>query len=457
MDGEKDKPKVILKKFENYLRPRKNKRVARHRLKTRKLLAGESFDMFMKDIRILVMDCDYENPDDILIDIIIDNHHDEKVQERLLNIGEDKLTLAKAIEICQQRELSLRQMKIVRDEDAAAISSLTQKTHKPRQTRQKPGALRNTPQAGTRPKDKQGQGAEGRPSASKSTYNCKPCNKCGKDQTHKWNRGVCPAIGSTCAYCKEPDHWLAMCWKRPQVATLEVTDDEESEILSIHTMTNISMVGSGNDIWVQHLDVLNKQLLFRIDTGSKCNMPTMNTYQNLPHMGELRKSHTVLRTYSNHKLRPVAVADLSISHIDNVVTSSFEIVDVDQENVLSGDTAIALGLITRVASLDNEQTTSSENVTHDANSKILHEYPELEHTTGTLPGTYKIKLQPDVQGVVHAARRQPAALKSRIISKLHEMEKDEYIVKVEQPTEWVSSMVATVRNDKYGFASTRPI
>ena len=48
------------------------------------------------------------------------------------------------------------------------------------------------------------------------------------------------------------------------MATLEVTDDEESEILSIHTMTNISMVGSGNDIWVQHLDALNKQLLFRI-------------------------------------------------------------------------------------------------------------------------------------------------------------------------------------------------
>ena len=47
-DGEKDQPKVILQIFENYLKPRKNKRVVRHKLKNRKLLAGESFDMSMK-------------------------------------------------------------------------------------------------------------------------------------------------------------------------------------------------------------------------------------------------------------------------------------------------------------------------------------------------------------------------------------------------------------------------
>lgn len=45
-------------------------------------------------------------------------------------------------------------------------------------------------------------------------------------------------------------------------------------------------------------------------------------------------------------------------------------------------------------------------------------------------------------------RRQPAALKGQIVQKLHEMEENGYVKKVEQPTEWVSSMVAVSRGDK---------
>ena len=54
----------------------------------------------------------------------------------------------------------------------------------------------------------------------------------------------------------------------------------------------------------------------------------------------------------------------------------------------------------------------------------------------------------NAKGVVHAARRQPAHLKSRIIEKLDEIVENKYIEKVEQPTEWVSSMVAALRKDK---------
>ena len=53
-----------------------------------------------------------------------------------------------------------------------------------------------------------------------------------------------------------------------------------------------------------------------------------------------------------------------------------------------------------------------------------------------------------MKGVVHAARHQPAALKAKIVDKLNEMTDSGYIARVDQPTEWVSSMVAVVRNDK---------
>ena len=50
--------------------------------------------------------------------------------------------------------------------------------------------------------------------------------------------------------------------------------------------------------------------------------------------------------------------------------------------------------------------------------------------------------------MVHAARRLPVALKERAINKLHEMEANGYIVKVTEPTEWVSSMVVSIQGDK---------
>ena len=75
------------------------------------------------------MDCEYTDPDDILIDSIIDGVHAKKLQERLLDRGEE-LTLAKTIEIGQQYEMSQKQVRVVRDEEPP-ILALDPKKPKP--------------------------------------------------------------------------------------------------------------------------------------------------------------------------------------------------------------------------------------------------------------------------------------------------------------------------------------
>lgn len=70
-DGERANATIVLDKFANYIRPRKNKRIARHRFKQRKQSATESFDHFLKDLRLLLMDCEYADLDDMLIDAIV--------------------------------------------------------------------------------------------------------------------------------------------------------------------------------------------------------------------------------------------------------------------------------------------------------------------------------------------------------------------------------------------------
>ena len=80
----------------------------------------------------------------------------------------------------------------------------------------------------------------------------------------------------------------------------------------------------------------------------------------------------------------------------------------------------------------------------------ISKYPELKLTTGTLPGseTYSLKIDRTVPPVVHGPRRQPRPLVSKVIAKLHEMEKSGHIRKVTQSTDWVISMVTMDKNDK---------
>ena len=86
-------------------------------------------------------------------------------------------------------------------------------------------------------------------------------------------------------------------------------------------------------------------------------------------------------------------------------------------------------------------------IDHDL-KEFLVQHPDLESSTGLMPGTYSIKINPTVKPVVHGPRRQPAALLPKITTKLKEMEREGHLAKVKQPTDWVSSMVVARKGDK---------
>lgn len=442
-EGEKDDPQKVLDKFESYTRPRKNKRIARHKLRQRKQKQSESFDNFVKDLRLILLDCEYSNPDDILIDAIIEGVYEKKLQEKLLYQGEE-LTLAKALTIGQQYELAQKQIKIVRDENSAvaAVHGVDSDNYREKQQFK-------------HKQSKKGKASSPNKKEKGPTTHGGRCNRCGKDPQHLWNKGKCPAVGSTCSYCKKPNHWLAVCQRRRKLHLVETSSESESDTESLHVVQICSETESDEvllqihtaqtvnakltDKWDVTVKVLQRQVKFRIDTGARCNTLTLADYQTLKHKGELQQSTKILRTYSNHQIKPIAAVDLNIQQDNKAVTTTFQVIDLSQENILSGNTAEQLGLISRINVASNITTDLPEG---------LDEFPDLLNTTGTLPGTYTIKLTPNAKGVVHPARRLPVSLKKQTIEKLSEMEKNGIISKVEQPTEWVSSMVVNIRNNK---------
>ena len=76
-------------------------------------------------------------------------------------------------------------------------------------------------------------------------------------------------------------------------------------------------------------------------------------------------------------------------------------------------------------------------------SNILTEYPEIFHGLGKLKNyKHHIKVNESVSPVVHPPRRVPFAIYDKVKKELKRMESMDVIQKVNEPTEWVSSMWA---------------
>ncbi|CAC5389962.1 unnamed protein product [Mytilus coruscus] len=177
-ENKQDDPDIILGKLETYIRPRTNKRVARFKACQRKQTEGETFENFVKNLRLLLMDRDYGNTEHILIDLIISGVRHSKVQERMLDKDSD-LTIAKAIEIGQQFELSQKQLKMIRGEEILRVSKHSynkNKDHKSTKQQQRRSPV-NTNNYNRQDKRKQ------------DTHHQSKCGNCGT--THGNSR--CPA------------------------------------------------------------------------------------------------------------------------------------------------------------------------------------------------------------------------------------------------------------------------
>ena len=114
----------------------------------------------------------------------------------------------------------------------------------------------------------------------------------------------------------------------------------------------------------------------------------------------------------------------------------FSVIDSKQNPILSGKACQTLNLVQRVHQLDTDL------------KELLDRHPDLENASGAMPGTYSIKIDPTAKPVVHDLRRQPPALLPKIVDKLKEMEKEGHLAKVMQPTDWVNSMVVSLRGEK---------
>ena len=82
-----------------------------------------------------------------------------------------------------------------------------------------------------------------------------------------------------------------------------------------------------------------------------------------------------------------------------------------------------------------------------ARSKVLHDHKDCFTGIGCFEGEYEIVVDPTVPPVVHSARRVPIALQDALKEELTKLEQQDIIAKVDQPTNWVNSIVCTTKSN----------
>ena len=173
-----------------------------------------------------------------------------------------------------------------------------------------------------------------------------------------------------------------------------------------------------------------------MDTGARANVISMKQLSTVAPDAKLQRTNKRLVTFSKHHIIPQGMVSLTTQYKEVKSEAKFYVIAQDQVTILSGETCRALGLVQRLHKMD------------PGTSEMLKMFPQLERATGTLPGTYTIKIDPTMKPVVHGPRRQPAALLPRIVQKLKDMEAEGHLKKVSEPTDWVNSMVISTRGDK---------
>ena len=424
--------KGVYAKFEKHVEPFTNHIRATVIFNKRRQTATEKFDNFVTDLKMLVKDCGYKEDDRMVRDAIVLRSFHKEVQEKCLEKGND-LTLDAAISIGRNHEASQESLSTINnyDEDTSVTHAVATRNRSYGKDNYRGNrAASNSTRSGTRPKQKQ----------KNDTSNS--CNRCGYAR-HKKN-DICPAINQHCGYCNKRNHFASVCRQKSSANHIDEhnhapEDDNLSESSDIEQQYSvgsvrqfqtdlISSVGNDDDEWYEDINIEDQTVRVQIDTGTKESIMPLKEYIKLSNK-KLKKTQHQFESYSNHTLKLEGKATLTTQHKDKSIKITYFVVNANNKPILlSGKASKALGLINRVNSIDD--------------------YPELKTTTGTLPGTYSLKIDPTVKPVVHGPRKLPQALATKVKEKLLEMEQDGHITKVTEPTDWVSSMCTVLKGDK---------
>ena len=318
------------------------------------------------------------------------------------------------------------------------------------------------------------------------------CRKCGK--ANHWQ-----------SVCQSSKRKQFIQGRKPvfkkSIHTIEDRGDEDNdEILTISTIevnttedTQHSTTHDTRDEVFATLEITQPEkkrkinLQCKVDTGAQSNVLPIRLLriiapEKFDDEGNLKpevleKNGAVLSAYGGSVIKQLGTINISCKYKEKKINCIFYVTDTSGPAILGLKECIALKLVSLHCTLGTNQLnqadpTSSfnspaqnpgtckksssyigshvpleERPSITSKQELMDMYPEcFNGTVGCFDDyTYHITLDPEVSPVVHAPRKVPIELKEKLQAELREMESQDIISKVTQPTDWVNSLIQTVK------------
>lgn len=427
--AEKLKFSSVLEQFKKYCNPRKNIRYNRYLFYKRSQDDGELFDHYLAEIQKLVKNCEFKDEEDMLLDRIILGINDLELQARLIKLDDPKLVLSTCVEYCRVSEVTKFQLSKVQHGDASINEVSRDQKYVPSSSNVK-----------TVQNHYFNSSNQSNLNYSRKNFKCKNC-------TYNHEYGKCPAWGKICHICKEKNHFAPVCSQRNKqlhVVSFPNENNNEEENFYVNILAekklNYGVTNNNNENsnWLQKIKIDNYLIDFKLDTGADVNVIPLSIFNLIRRYKnyKLKPMSIQLEAYGGFQIKPIGCIEFLCESKHGFSLENFYVVDINSKPVLSGKSCVKMGFIKRINSIDESK------VNFIQNNKSIFE------GTGKFPEKCKILIKSNAIPSSKPPNRIPIKLVEKVKIKLLEMEKNNIICKINEPSEWVSKLVIVEKPNK---------
>lgn len=415
--------KAYYDRYEAYVMPKSNVIFARYKFNEKVQGQNEPFEQFVTDLRLLAKDCNYANSEEMIRDRVVFGIRSPRVREKLLDAGSE-LTLDKAIDIVRSHEIAQEQLRTI------SGSSNEHSVHTVNRQQ-----LKTVPWK-TRHFNKGNSSAHGFAKADRDSKYKSTCDYCG-NKAHT-TREACPAKGKQCKACDKWNHFAKVCRSKVRKTVHTVSDNEpnkhtDDEDMFIDAVTQQNDCKDKQQVFAEILVGPNKSAVrFKLDTGASTNVIPTAIFRKLGIQHTLQPSSRPLYGYGGEQLAVKGKCNVEGRYKETKLPLRVHVVETNAPPVLGLKACLDFKLIKLIMSISNTPDMS-----------VMEEFSDVFKGIGLFPGECTIHIEPNAAPVIHPPRRVPIALRDRLRDELKNMENQQIITKVTEPTEWVNSMVAT--------------
>ena len=372
-----------------------------------------------------------------------------------------------------------------------------------------------------------------------SKSNTNKCFRCDGAYPHQQ---TCPAIGKECKKCKKTGHFARCCKTKPQTSfpprnrtnnfqpmnhnrqqnyrqplnniahspqpntTSAYSYNDDEYLFAVRNIFNkeevVEQSEKVNFNRIVKIEKIKVQVL--VDSGASVNILNKRTYEGLNNQLDnpikIRKSKTTVITYGSEEpdLKILGETELLLESENKFTTTKFYVANADHKNLLSGTTAITLGILalrppevntcakfeqnnqhrkasnkTRVEQISpvNNNLNRTRDIKDNSKTPFLNnnnyggEQKEMPERISKIIETYKnsvfsgkigklkdhqVKLHIDknVTPVAQKERRIPFALRKKVSEEIERLQAEDIIEDVtKEPTPWLNPLVIIPKGD----------